>query len=108
GLLDVLANLRARHGDHPVLLETEADFTENDEVRIHLYRRAARTAAEHGLPTLSIRLSLAQTLLDLNRPVEAREELTACREELTGADESDRESWSGIMAESSRRTKRCT
>jgi hypothetical protein len=44
GLFDVLAGLRARHGDHPVLLETEADFTEDDEVRLALYQQAVPSA----------------------------------------------------------------
>ena len=49
--------LRARHGEHPVLLETRADFAEDDVERVALYRRAAGLAAVHGLATLNIRLS---------------------------------------------------
>jgi hypothetical protein len=30
GLFDVLVDLRVRHGEHPVLLETQADFAEDD------------------------------------------------------------------------------
>ena len=39
GLMEVLAGLRARYGDHPVLLETEADFTEDDAESAALYGR---------------------------------------------------------------------
>ena len=96
GLLDVLARLRTRHGDHPVLLETQADFAEGDAERVALYRRAAGIASAHGLPTLSIRLSLAELLLELGRPVEAGDELVACQHELPNGDESDRASWAEL------------
>ena len=99
GLLDVLIGLRARHGDHPVLLETEADFAEDDGERVALYRRAAGIASAHDLPTLSIRLSLARALLELGRPAEAAAELSACERELPDGDESERESWSELSAE---------
>ena len=59
GLVDVLAGLRARYGDRSAV-ETQADFVDDDSERIALYRRAADVAAAHGLPTLSIRLSLAR------------------------------------------------
>jgi hypothetical protein len=101
GLLDVLAVLRGRYGDHPVLLETEADFAEDDASRATLYRRAAAVAEANGLPTLSIRLSLARLLLDLGQPAAARDELLACQDELGGGDESDRAAWAELVAESS-------
>jgi hypothetical protein len=99
GLLDALAGLRVRHGDHPVLLETEADFTEDDGERILLYQQAARIAVANALPTLSIRLSLALLLLDLGRRTAAREELLACETEVSKGDESDRKSWVNLLAE---------
>lgn len=99
GLLDVLAGLRARHGDHPVLLETQADFAEDDADRIALYRRAAGIAEANGLPTLSIRLSLARVLLDDGEPEAALAELLACESELAEGDESERASWAGLAAE---------
>jgi hypothetical protein len=99
GLLDVLAGLRARYGDHPVLLETEADFVDDDAERVALYRRAAGLAVGHGLPTLSIRLSLARALLDLGRPSEAAAELSACERDLPDGDDSDRAMWSELAAE---------
>lgn len=99
GLLDVLAGLRARHGDHPVLLETQADFVEDNAERVALYRRAAGVAAAHGLPTLSIRLSLARLLLDRGAPGAAREELLACKGELGEGDESERSAWTTLDTE---------
>ena len=102
GLFDVLADLRDRYGDHPVLLETEADFRDDDAGRIALYRRAVRVALAHGLATLSIRLSLAEVLLDTGRPADARAELLACAGEVAHGDESERASWAELMAESGR------
>lgn len=100
GLLDVLARLRARHGDHPVLLETEADFTEDGVERILLYRRAVGVAEANGIQTLSIRLSLSRLLLDMGQHDAARDELLTCEGELTDGDESDRASWAELFAES--------
>lgn len=98
GLGDVLGDLRSRYGDHPVLVETEADFAADDDERIGLYRRATRVAVANGLPTLSIRLSLADLLIEIGKTVAAREELLACQGESTSGDESDRETWAELMA----------
>lgn len=95
-LLGLLAALREQHGDHPALLETEADFTNDNGERIELYQRSATIAMGHGLPTLTIRLSLADALLELGRPIDAAGELSACEPELPGADESDRAWWSEL------------
>ncbi len=92
-VIELLAALRERHGEHPVLLETEADFIDDEDERVELYRPAAGIATANGLSTLRIRLSLAQVLLDLDRPVEAALELAACQHELPDGDDSDRESW---------------
>jgi hypothetical protein len=99
GLLDVLAGLRARHGDHPVLLETQADFAEDDAERVALYRRAAGIAEANGLPTLSIRLSFARVLLESGEPEPALVELRACECELAECDESERAEWAELAAE---------
>jgi hypothetical protein len=97
-LRDVLEQLQARHGEHPVLFETEADFTSDDEERICLYQLAVRLAAVHQLPTLSIRLSLARSLFEVNRPSEAMTELDLCQAELAAADQDNRDSWSELLA----------
>jgi len=100
GLLDALAGLRARHGEHPVLLEMEADFAEDDFERVSLYRRAASLAEAHGIQTLTIRLSLSRVLLALGLREAARIELLACRNEVPKGDDSDRASWAELVVES--------
>ena len=100
GLFDVLDKLRARHGNHPVLLETEADFTEDDGDRVTLYRRAVAIAEVDSIQTLTIRLSLSQVLLDMGQHNAARNELLACEAELPSGDESDRASWAELIAAS--------
>lgn len=97
GLLDVLDGLRAKHGDHPVLLETEADFIKEDDERLTLYRRAVSVAEANDIQTLSIRLSLAQLLIDMGEPAAARSELLACEAELSVVgDASDRTEWAEL------------
>ncbi len=95
----VLGELRARHGNHPLLIETEADFTEDNSERVRLYHRAVRAASSHCLATLTIRLSLARVLLESGQPNEAATELSACEVELPMSDESDRTTWSKLTAE---------
>jgi hypothetical protein len=91
-LLDVLAGLRMRHGEHPVLLETEADFAEDEAERVALYRRAVLMAKTHGIRTLTIRLSLSRVLLDMGQREAAWDELCACEDEVPEGDDSDRAS----------------
>jgi hypothetical protein len=100
-LLAILAELRAVHGDHPVLLETEADFLDDPSSRVAVYRDAIRLAQRHALPTISIRLSLARTLLeDLRDPRNALAVLSACQGELhDGADEADKADWNRLVTE---------
>jgi hypothetical protein len=86
-------DLRARHGDHPVLLETAADYTADLPERAALYRRAVELAGAHGLPTLSIRLSFAPVLVELGDAVAALEELRACGGEAAGGSADAREQW---------------
>jgi hypothetical protein len=100
-LLDVLARLRSRHGNHSVLLETEADFVEDEAERLALYQRAVSIAVAHGLPTLSIRLSLAGLLLEMGQQGAARAELLACEGELCDGDDSERASWTELVAQAS-------
>lgn len=98
-LQTVLNEVRQRRGDHPVLWELEADFTSDPAVAADLYRRAEQAASEAGLPTLSIRLSLARLLLkELGRPGEARAALTACAEELPEATDKQSALWGELLA----------
>lgn len=103
-LQQVLGELRERYGDHPVLVETEADFTDDEADRVDLYKLAIGSAAGHGLPTLSIRLSLARLLLEMGRSAEAQGELSACEGELPHGDAAERKEWLTLAAEA-RQTK---
>ncbi len=100
-MLDLLAGLREQHGDHPVLLETIADYTDDDQERALLYRQAVDIAVPNGLPTLSTRLFYARVLLNLGQPATAREELLACERELPDGSEWDRTEWSDLLDEAS-------
>ncbi|CAN5328633.1 hypothetical protein BH11PLA2_BH11PLA2_01380 [soil metagenome] len=99
GLIEVLAGLRDVYGNHPVLLETEADFTEDEHDSITLYRQATDIASQHSLPTFSIRLSLAQVLFDIGDPSAANQELLACEAELVACDEWEKTEWANLMRE---------
>ena len=91
--------LRDKHGEHPALLETEADFTTDPPTAVALYRRAEELAAANGLPTLSIRISLARLLVeDLGQPAAARVALVACEPELAAAGVIESECWKELMA----------
>jgi hypothetical protein len=95
----VLAEVRRRRGDHPVLWELEADFTSDPGAAADLYRRAETAAAEAGLPTLSVRLSLARLLLkELGCPGKARTALLACSEELPAATDKQAAAWEQLLA----------
>ena len=103
-LQSVLHWLRSRHGDHPALLETEADFSTSPSDAAGLYRQAEREAAARGLPALSIRLALARVLInELDEADAAREALLACQEELPYARERDCETWTNLFTECERR-----
>ncbi len=97
-LQEVLHELRIKYGDHPILLETEADFTDDETERQRLYRAAIAIANTHGLPTLSIRLSLASSLLDSGPTEDAITELYACDAELPDGDTYQRESWYDMVS----------
>jgi len=75
-LQSILVELRDKHGKHPLLWETEADFTPDPEAAAELYRQAE----------------------ELGRPGEARDPLLACREELPWAGEADCTAWATLLA----------
>jgi hypothetical protein len=95
----VLAELRAVHGEHPVLIETEADFEDDPSRQLELYRAALGLSEEHPLPTLSIRISLAGLLLgDFGDAEAAAQELSACQAELDKhGDDRDRAEWLRLL-----------
>lgn len=106
-LQSVLDELRRNYGDHPILLETEGDFSDDPRQQRELYRRAIWLAEENTLPTLSIRISLARVLLqDFGDPDEAARELTACEYEWRiSDDQSERRNWAEAMSECKRKAK---
>lgn len=97
-LKHLLNELRVRYGDHPVLLETEADFTEDLCEQVSLYESALCLAVAKKLPTLSIRISYAEVLLASDRAVVALSELMACRDELVSADKDEQNKWYELFA----------
>lgn len=101
----LLEDLRARYGEHPILLETKADFTNDVGERMALYERAKGISLANGLPTLSIRLSMARVFLDeLGQPAAARRELLGCHPELdSDPDTSIRREWTELLAQATRR-----
>lgn len=105
-MFDLLDGLRATHGDHPVLLETMADYSDDDAKRSALYRRATALAEEHGLPTLSIRLSFARMLVIGDDATTALDELRACGGEVAGADAGDRAEWTSLLSEAANNSGR--
>jgi hypothetical protein len=93
-----LDGLRNKYGEHPALLETEADFTSDAPAAVALYRRAEELAAANTLPTLSIRISMARLLVeDLAQPGAARAALVACETELSEAGPIETECWKELM-----------
>lgn len=106
-LLTVLEELRNRYGEHPILLETEADFEEDSLVQCNKYRSAIQLAESNSLPTFTIRISLASLLLqDFNDPVQAARELELCKLELPiHADNSEMREWTELMKQCEERIK---
>lgn len=89
-LVEVLAELRDKYGDHPAIDEVRADFTENPHEQICLYERALELAMINGLATRSIRIAMASTLLeDFGDAQRAAAELSACRSELLATGDKD-------------------
>jgi len=58
-LIQRIDDLTEKYGEHPVLLETLADFVTESNWRLGLYRRALDLSVKHGMPTLTIRVFLA-------------------------------------------------
>ena len=53
-----------KYGEHPWILEHQADFAQNHRRKRELYERALDLAVKRCRATLTIRLSLAELLLD--------------------------------------------
>ena len=99
-VFDLLEALAIKYGPHPVLYETKADILPNPAERVELYRQAIHLAESNALQTLTIRLSLAEVLIeDLGDFAAAREELEACKGELT---EEDLDEWQALTEKANR------
>lgn len=106
-LQNVLAKLRKRYGEHPILLETEANFTDGAAAQMVIYKKAKTVAMKHGFPLLSICLSMAHLYLEeLDDVHAARDELVACRNEVADVMTHDRLDWCRLMTECNRLTLR--
>lgn len=93
-VFDLLEALAIKYGPHPVLYETKADILPNPAERVELYKQAISLAESNALQTLTIRLSLAEVLIeDLGDFAEARQQLEACKGELT---EEDLDEWNAL------------
>ena len=87
-LIERLCELTEKYGDHPVLLETLADYVEDPNERLLLYRKALQLSEKHGMPTLTIRVWLAELLLEeLNDAAEARRVLKDGEDEFLEGDQ---------------------
>jgi hypothetical protein len=98
-LQDLLADLSRRHGEHPGLWETEADFTDDPNTAIALYEQAKQLALRAGLPTYTIRISLARVLIDQGDAAAAGKELRECRSEVAArGDDHEKAEWQELLA----------
>ena len=91
----LLRRLQRKYGKHSILLETEADFTQDISRQARLYRAAIRAAVEQHLPTYTIRISFAAVLLDdFKDAATAANELQACQAEVAAhANDFERNQW---------------
>jgi hypothetical protein len=102
-LQSILAEVRQRHGDHPVLWELEADFTTEPRAAAELYVKAERASEAMGRSTVSVRLALARLLLlEMGLPEGARLTLQSCIDELPHATNDQCALWGQLLAECER------
>lgn len=95
-----IRGMKLRYGDHPVLIETLADFHDDPQVRRRLYRRAIRIAVRHGLPAFTMRIYLARLLLEeFHDPRRALLQLQQCESEVLQSRDNDYISmWRELMS----------
>jgi hypothetical protein len=103
-LQSVLGELRQVHGEHPILLETEADFCDDFAIQRVLYQQAIDLAVARGWPTYTARISFAQSCLDHNERARANAQLLACKKEVaTLGDAAEQAKWLELLALSTNR-----
>lgn len=87
-IYDLMIEWEAKYGEHPWILEKKADFAEEPEEKLELYRRALTLAVEHRHETLTIRIWMADLLLDgFDNPLDAREVLANGQHEVLKSDQ---------------------
>ncbi len=95
----LLSRLRAKYGDHPILLETEADFWQDPGDRWRLYEAARDIATRESLPSYSICLELAELSLEFGDHANAKAQLHRCEAELNRlADPGDNARWAELFS----------
>ena len=100
-VFDLLEAMAIKYGPHPVLYETKGDIIPNPNERVDLYKEAIALADLNSLPTISIRLSLAEVLIEDFKDYDAaKHELEACRSELTEENLGEWESLSARVVQS--------
>ncbi len=100
-VLDLLEALALKYGTHPVLFETKADIMTNPSERVELYRQAIELAEQYSHQTVTVRLSLAEVLIeDFGDGNAAKKELELCKGELT--EEDDLEEWKVLIERANR------
>jgi hypothetical protein len=98
-LHEYLTELRQRYGDHPILIETEADFLDDPARRVELYRDAVTLAERNALPTYTIYLSWAADLLrEFLNPTDALSKLRMCESDIKRHGHTiEREQWEELF-----------
>ena len=70
--------LFSKYGNHPVLLETLADFAQDVDEQLGLYRRASEEALARTMPLHTIHISWARVLIEDGKPEAALHVLESC------------------------------
>jgi len=87
-LHDCLQKLIGKYGEHPTLIELQADFADTFEEGMSLYQKAKQISMSLGLSIRSICLSMAVLVLrEKDAKGEAREFLQECQNEMGDANE---------------------
>lgn len=95
----LLDNLALKYGPHPVLFETRADLTVDPAMRVKLYKEAISKAEQYCFQTATIRMSLAEVLMeDFYDYNAAKVELSLCEKEVAS---DDYEEWKMLMERAS-------
>ena len=107
-LRKILAALYEKYGEHPLLIETEANWlVDSPHKKLSKFRHAEYLAQAHGLPTYSVRLSIAELLLTLDKPRDAVDAIRSCESELFSVPWYEQNDWHRLLEKAEARiTKR--